>query len=184
MYRTPFINLEFWYNKIYLFLTDDHSWFWLLLKKVGLTLFIVLAISIPFIIFGIIRLSRAINSLSARDEEDKAPDVPEEEVKNERWEKVLARLSTDSESEWKLAVIEADAMLDELVRSAFPHAGDNLGDRLKNIEPSDFITLQDAWDAHKTRNNLAHNSEARLSEREARIAIEGYRKVFEEFHFI
>jgi hypothetical protein len=184
MYKTPFFNFEYIYNQIYLFFTDDHSRTWLLVKRIGLVIFIILIIAIPFLVFGIVRLSRAISALSARDEEDKSPETPEKEIKNLRWEKLVVRLNTDSEAEWKLAIIEADAMLDDLVRGVYPHAGDNLGERLKNIEPSDFTTLQDAWDAHKTRNNIAHDSNARLSEREAKAAMEAYRRVFEEFHFI
>jgi len=93
-------------------------------------------------------------------------------------------LNADNEAEWKLAVIEADAMLDELIRRIYPHLGDNLGERLKNIEPSDFSTLESAWAGHKVRNNIAHNHNYRLSEREARAAIAAYQRVFEEFHFI
>ena len=184
MYQTPFLNLEYFYNQIYLFFTDDHSWAWLLVKRIGLVIFIILIIAIPFLIFGIIRLSRAISALRVKDKEDEDIAGPEAEIKNRRWEKVVERLNADSEAEWKLAVIEADAMLDELVKGIYPHLGDNLGERLKNIEPSDFSTLQDAWDGHKMRNNIAHDHNYRLSEREARVAIAAYKKVFKEFHFI
>ena len=183
MFQTPFLNLEYFYNQIYLFFTSEHSWFWLLVKKIGFVIFVILIIAIPVLIFGIIRLSRLVSALSIRDKVDKDSGVPEKEIKNLRWEKVMERLGTNNEADWKLAIIEADAMLDELVRSAYPNAGDNLGERLKNIEPSDFTTLQDAWDGHKVRNNIAHDANYRLSEREARAAIESYKRVFEEFHF-
>ena len=33
---------------------------------------------------------------------------------------------------------------------------DGLGEKLKNIEPSDFASLQDVWDGYKVRSRIAH----------------------------
>ncbi|MEX0918521.1 MAG: hypothetical protein WDZ85_00935 [Candidatus Paceibacterota bacterium] len=103
--------------------------------------------------------------------------------KNADWEKILAYLELDNPSDWKLAIIEADVMLDKLV-SRMGYPGNNLGERLKTIEPSDFLTLQDAWEAHKARNAIAHEASYQLSHHEARRVIGLFKRVFEEFYFI
>jgi hypothetical protein len=103
--------------------------------------------------------------------------------RNERWEKLLKYLESENPSEWKLAIIEADNLLDEMV-AKMGYGGENLGERLKVIEPSDFLTLQDAWEAHKVRNRIAHESSYQLTKREAKKVIGLYEKVFREFHFI
>ena len=64
------------------------------------------------------------------------------------------------------------------------YQGENLGERLKAIEPSDFITLQAAWDAHKVRNQIAHETNFQLSKREVRRVIGLYEQVFREFKYI
>ncbi|AKM83810.1 TPA: hypothetical protein DCZ46_00535 [Candidatus Campbellbacteria bacterium] len=108
----------------------------------------------------------------------------EGEVRNERWERVLVHLDTDSQSEWRTAILEADIILDEMTRKMGYH-GETLGERLKSVERSDFLTINQAWEAHKIRNAIAHEgSNYILTKREAKRVIDMYRQVFEEFEFI
>ncbi len=75
-------------------------------------------------------------------------------------------------------------MLDDMV-DAMGYEGEGLGERLKQIERSDFNTLNQAWEAHKIRNNIAHaGSDFTLTQREVRRVIDLYKQVFDEFDFI
>lgn len=103
--------------------------------------------------------------------------------KNETWEKIVALSGSDNPNDWKQAIIEADKML-EIVVNTFSVPGDNMGDKMKNIEKGDFNTLDEAWQAHKVRNQIAHEHNFHLSQREARVAIDNFEKVFKEFDFI
>lgn len=104
--------------------------------------------------------------------------------KNAKWEKVLDHIHSNNPNDWKAAIIEADIMLDELL-TVLNYHGDSIGTKLKAVEPSDFDTLQSAWEAHKVRNQIAHEgSEFVLSERDAKRTISFYKAVFEEFEFI
>lgn len=100
-----------------------------------------------------------------------------------RWERIEAIFSGGDEAHWRQAILEADIMLDDmLTRSGYD--GDTVGEKLKRVEPSDFVTLEFAWAAHKIRNNIAHGGTGyMLSEREAVQAMRWYKQVFEEFHF-
>jgi hypothetical protein len=110
--------------------------------------------------------------------------IPSETEKNERWETVLHHRDSDNLSDWKLAIIDADTILDELVER-MGYQGENLGERLKMVEPSDFLTLQDAWDAHKVRNQIAHEGSAfNLNKREVIRIIQLYENIFKEFKYI
>ncbi len=100
-----------------------------------------------------------------------------------QWASILEKLNSDNSSDWKVAIIEADNMLEELV-TRMGYEGVNLGEKLKSVEPSDFLTLQDAWEAHKVRNAIAHEGGYELSKREARRVINLFERVFREFHFI
>lgn len=102
---------------------------------------------------------------------------------NVRWEKINAYLASDNPSDWRSAILEADILLDELV-AKMGYPGENLGERLKAVEPSDFLTLNDAWEAHKVRNMIAHDGAYVLTKRETVRVIELFRRVFAEFHLI
>lgn len=101
-----------------------------------------------------------------------------------RWQKILENTESDSESNWRIAIIEADIILDELLQKlSLP--GDTMGDKLKAIEGSDFLTLNEAWEAHKVRNEIAHGGAGfLLNQRETRRVISLYEKVFKEFYLI
>jgi hypothetical protein len=101
-----------------------------------------------------------------------------------KWDVVKRHIDSPSESDWRLAVLEADILLDELVREK-GWLGENLGERLKGIDKSEFRTLDKAWDAHKIRNTIAHEgANFALSNREARRVIGLFEEVFKEFNYI
>lgn len=102
---------------------------------------------------------------------------------NRKWEEILDRLDSFNESDWRVAIISADSMLEEML-DTMGYYGETVGDRLKKIEESDFLTLNKAWEAHKIRNQIAHEGSFVLTKREARRVIGLYKEVFEEFHFI
>lgn len=105
-------------------------------------------------------------------------------VLNEKWQKVQAHINSNNPSDWRLAILEADIMLDTIL-DKMGYQGDSIGDKLKGIEKSDFLTLDLAWEAHKVRNQIAHaGTDFQLNDREARRTIEMYQKVFEEFYYI
>lgn len=107
-----------------------------------------------------------------------------EDLSEKRWERVLSHLNSERESDWRLAVLEADVLLDEMVTGMGYH-GDSLGEKLKGVEKSDFTTLNKAWEAHAVRNKIAHEGAAfALTEREAKRVIGLYEEVFREFRYI
>lgn len=104
--------------------------------------------------------------------------------RNDKWEKIVELIASESPGDWRIAILEADIMLDELVTS-MGHHGDTLGEKLKAIEQSDFRTLDMAWEAHKIRNRIAHHgSDFILTHREAKRVIDLFRQVFEEFDIV
>jgi hypothetical protein len=107
-----------------------------------------------------------------------------EDTENERWQQILSYAASDDEELWRLAIIEADVMLDEMLEAA-GYSQDTLGDKLRSAERSDFRTIDQAWEAHKLRNAIAHEgSSYDLNRRELQKAIDQYREVFNEFGFI
>jgi hypothetical protein len=112
-----------------------------------------------------------------------APEAPAK-AKNERWERVQTLMSGSSESDWRLAVLEADIMLNDMLIEQ-GYRGESIGERLRDANPLQFTTLDLAWKAHKVRNDIAHaGADYHLSQRDANATIDEYRRVFEEFNFV
>jgi|GEM_PF-495074 len=108
----------------------------------------------------------------------------EHRAKNRKWERVLFHLDSDSPNDWKLAIMEADIMLEEMVGTMML-GGSTLGEKLKRVERADFKTIDKAWEAHKVRNTLAHQGgDYILTQREAKRIISLYKDIFDEFHFV
>lgn len=104
------------------------------------------------------------------------------EVKRDhsRWAHIMQLIESHNESDWRQAVIEADIMLFDLL-GQLHYPGATVGERLKAVDPSRFQALNEAWDAHKVRNEIAHQGSAyRLDDNLAYRTIRKYEAVFKE----
>ncbi|HEY0220831.1 MAG TPA: hypothetical protein VGC58_01270 [Candidatus Paceibacterota bacterium] len=137
------------------------------------------------IVFFIVHLFRKINAIAIEQRKLLYPEINiQENETNPKWERILKYLESTNENDWRLAIIEADIMLDELLeKMAIP--GESIGDKLKIVERSDFRTLDNAWEAHKFRNLIAHEgSSFIINQREAKRIIGLFETVFREFEII
>jgi hypothetical protein len=101
-----------------------------------------------------------------------------------RWQHIQELIKSYNTSDWRQAIIEADIILEEML-DGMGYAGVTIGDKLKNVERSDFITLDKAWSAHKIRNQIAHDgSNFKLSKELAEKTIKDFEEVFREFYYI
>lgn len=154
----------------------------------------VLLIILAAILFvGIVHFSRKLGLIHAEMGKGLYPvSVPtsekdsfnEKRVENQKWKRVQEHINSDHPSDWKFAILEADIMLDELL-DVLNYQGDTMSEKLKQVESSDFLTLDIAWEAHKVRNQIAHEgAEFLINEREAHRVIGLYEQVFTEFKCI
>lgn len=98
-----------------------------------------------------------------------------------RWQQILDKLNEQNENSWKIAVMDADILLDEVLQEQ-GYAGAGVGERLKQVGPEYRSVVQYAWEGHKTRNKVAHDPKFKLSERDARLAISMYERFFSAFY--
>ena len=72
----------------------------------------------------------------------------------------------------KLSVIEADKLLDSVLRSmAVP--GETMGERLKATEYK-FQKIREVWPAHKLRNQMVHDSSFDMSMKQGKRALKEF----------
>lgn len=96
-----------------------------------------------------------------------------------RWAEIKKHVNDFKESSWKLAIIEADKFVDDVLKNA-GFQGESMGERLMTIEPGQLLSLQGLWDAHKLRNLLVHDVNYNVTHRQAILAIEAFEKVLRE----
>jgi len=105
-------------------------------------------------------------------------------ARNETWENIRSKLLSDSPSDWRLAIIEADIYMDRQF-DAKGFYGDTVGDKLKNLTPDKFPSVQIAWEAHKVRNRIAHDgADFTLTMPEARRILSYFEIVFRDLGVI
>ncbi len=92
-----------------------------------------------------------------------------------QWTKTKGRLETGLESEYKLAVIEADSTLDEVLKK-MGYLGETLGERLEKINVAVLPSIEEVRDTHKIRNNIVHDPDYRINSDEAKKSISIYEK--------
>ncbi len=76
----------------------------------------------------------------------------------------------------KIAVIEADKLLDGVLKSMFM-PGETLGERLKSAAYK-YPNIRQVWGAHRLRNQLVHDASFEISMSQARQAIRDYEAAF------
>ncbi len=99
--------------------------------------------------------------------------MPIPEGFNEQWQAVLDHLNSANESEWKLAIIEADKLTDDLlIRKGCQ--GESMAERLSLLTKREFKSLDLLWEAHKVRNRIAHKLDFKINRNEALRIISYY----------
>lgn len=110
-----------------------------------------------------------------------AHDIPHTQL---RWNALMADVSSGDEKRWRLAILEADIMLNELL-DLQGYRGETMADKMKQVDRAGFRTIDEAWEAHRVRNQIAHEGSARLlNEREVRRIMGLYKNIFLEFKMI
>ena len=187
LFDPSFLNLDYWFGKvlvIFNWFKDSHAGGPIYFVSYVLSLF-----GITMIIYCLVRmveiayeedehLKHAIHEYQERHNESANSN------RNVRWEHIQDLLNAPSSAEWRIAIMEADSVLEGLLEARdIPGAG--IGERLKNMPPGDLSSIQAAWEAHLVRNRIAHEgSEFSLSQRDARRTIQLYEVVFRELGFL
>jgi ABC-type lipoprotein release transport system permease subunit len=107
--------------------------------------------------------------------------VSKKKVLREKWKRIRGKLEIDNESAWKVAIIEADNLIDDLLKR-MGYAGENFGERLAGINPGQIENVEDLKKAHETRNRIIHEENFKLEKEQAEEVLgyyEDFLKYFE-----
>ncbi|MBI4122737.1 MAG: hypothetical protein HY458_00030 [Parcubacteria group bacterium] len=100
-----------------------------------------------------------------------------------QWERIKSRLQTPNEAEYKLALMEADDILGNiLLRIGFTQL--TLAERLKNVTEAIIPNIQEVAQAHAVRNNIVHDPDYHLTLEQARKTLGVYEDAFRALDLI
>lgn len=94
-----------------------------------------------------------------------------------RWQKIEVLITGNNQNEWYRAVIDADKLLDHALKAA-NFNGKTMGDRLKSAHQLKHINA--AWNAHKLRNKLVHDSDVKLKKNYAVAAVNSFKVILKD----
>jgi len=101
---------------------------------------IISALFIAIIIFLLIKIRKDIEKfLGQAVESIAAPGLPKREM-NKSWQIVLDKLESVEKDSYKMAVIEADKIFDDIIKR-IGYKGDDMGERLKQINPAQILIM-------------------------------------------
>ena len=100
-----------------------------------------------------------------------------------QWEQLYARLESDNVSQYKVAILEADALADKVMASS-RWAGSNLGERIASVRPGQVASLSALREAHAIRNQIVNEEGFEVTRDEAERVLGLYSQFLEEMELL
>jgi len=190
LFTPRYLNVEYIFGRIvdfftpaYYFITDGHTW-----SVIGTISMILSIILIAIIIFSLVRLIEIqlydIDEINHEIHQAALKQKERDKNANPRWHYILTLVESPNESDWRVAIMEADSMMEEILKER-GLSGESVAELLEGAKGSGYMSIQNAWDAHIVRNQIAHQgSDFPLSQIEARRVIKMYQNFFEELNVV
>lgn len=95
-----------------------------------------------------------------------------------QWLSIESGLKRENPASYHLTVLNADKLLDKALRER-GFKGETMGERMK-IAKDVWSNANAVWSAHKLRNHIAHETDARVSYDDARVALAGFKQALKD----
>ncbi len=190
LFTPTYVNMEYVFGKIveianpiFNFFTNPHTW-----TIIGIISTIFSVIFLCIIIFSLVRMYEIQvfdkDEINHEIHEALAKQKERDRNSNPKWQYVLTLMESPNSSDWRVAIMEADSMMEDILKEK-GLSGGTVSELLEGAKESGYSSIQDAWDAHLTRNKIAHEgTDFPISQIEGRRVIKMYQNFFEELRVI
>jgi len=96
-----------------------------------------------------------------------------------KWIKIIKKLESNKESEYKLAIIEADNLLNDVFEK-MDYKGKTMKEKLDQFEPAILPNIDEVRQAHQTRNDIVYDPDYQLTLDQAKKILDIYEKSFRD----
>lgn len=95
-----------------------------------------------------------------------------------KWLSIEQSLVRDSEATYHMAILNADKLVDQALKER-GFKGQTMGDRMKFAKET-WSNRNSIWQAHKLRNQIAHEPDVRIGYDQARHALAGFKQALKD----
>ncbi len=169
-------------RQLIVFLAGSSQWHHtiLALKIASVFISIALAFAVVFLFLAIRKnISKSLEMIEDSLDEPERP----KKVIVKNWESILKKMEQENETAWESAIIEADKMVDDLLKK-IGYKGESMADRLKQVTPTQIVNVGGLWEAHKIRNRIVHDPGFRLTYTQAKDILKAYERTLEDLQAI
>jgi hypothetical protein len=100
-----------------------------------------------------------------------------------RWEKIKKRLTSGIEADAKLAILEADELLNDFL-SQYGFEGRTLEEKIENLTKDILLNIEELKKAVRIKRAIVEDSSYKISMKEAREILEIYEKALKDLQAI
>lgn len=151
----------------------------------GKTVFLVLKISmiaisaimLYFIIF-FLRNTKYLWNIDLYKEMMRMSASPRGKI-SKKWHEVLSRMNMPEETSRKMAIVEADILVDGVLKT-LGFSGETLNEKIEKITTIQLKSIADLKMAHAVRKDILYNPDYEVSPEIAKETIDRYEKVLKE----
>lgn len=112
----------------------------------------------------------------------KMPVISAEKMKK-KWAGITKLLESSEKSKWKLAVLKADYLADEILQG-MELPGENMTERLLKIEPGQLEYSDEIKEAHSFRNRIIQDEKFEVEKKAAEEAVGKYEKFLKYLEYL
>lgn len=105
--------------------------------------------------------------------------VPVEQEVAENWEDIRRLANSQNPSDWNMAIIRADGLLDDALLK-LGYQGETMADKLKIVDPTKLPSLERVWSAHRLRNTIVHGPSEEHTRETMIHALRSFEQAFKE----
>lgn len=95
------------------------------------------------------------------------------------WKKITKRLKTEKMEQWKIAILEADAIFDEILKMG-GYRGNDVHERFQQFSPTAISNYDKIIAAHNIRDRIRQEPDFILNKQDAAMIISFYQQAFKE----
>lgn len=99
------------------------------------------------------------------------------------WKQIQRRLQSKESNQWKLAILESDHILNEILKMS-GYLGNKLEEKLELITPAQLSNVEEIKRVHAIRDQISKDPTFELSQEDAKQAISIYEQSFKELNLI
>jgi len=99
------------------------------------------------------------------------------------WKQIKQRMLSENQNDWKLAILESDKVLDEILKMA-GYIGANTEEKLRAIIPAQLSNIEDVKMANLVSGEIMKDPTYEITLKKAKETIEIYRIAFVELNLI